>query len=44
MFGSNDDFFDIFPDMDLDGDHDMVDFLIWDEIENRINQVIAKLQ
>ena len=42
MFGSNDDFFGIFPDMDLDGDHDMVDFLIWDEIENRIQQEIEE--
>ena len=42
MFGSNDDFFDIFRDMDLDGDHDMVDFLILDEIENRIQQEIEE--
>ena len=28
MFGGDDDFFDIFPDIDGDGDHDIVDFLI----------------
>ena len=32
MFGDDDDIFDIFPDMDLDGDHDLVDALILDDI------------
>ena len=31
-----DDLFDIFPDMDLDGDHDLIDFLILDDIENEL--------
>ena len=35
-----DDLFDIFPDMDLDGDHDLIDFLILDEIENEIQKEI----
>ena len=33
-----DDLFEIFPDMDLDGDHDIVDFLILDEINNEIQR------
>ena len=36
-----DDLFDIFPDMDLDGDHDLIDFLILDEIENEIQKAIV---
>lgn len=39
MFGG-DDFFDIFPDMDGDGDNDIVDFLILDEIDNEIQREI----
>jgi len=31
MFGGDDDFFDIFPDIDGAGDHDIVDFPILDE-------------
>lgn len=37
-----DDFFDIIPDMDFDGDHDIVDFLILHEIHNRIQREIEK--
>lgn len=33
-----DDLFDICSDMDLDGDHDIVDFLILDEIDNEIQR------
>lgn len=40
MFGGDDDFFDIFPDIDGDGDHDIVDFLILDEIDNEIQREI----
>ena len=40
MFGGADDFFDIFPDIDGDGDHDIVDFLILDEIDNEIQREI----
>lgn len=40
MFGDDDDFFDIFPDIDGDGDHDIVDFLILDEIDNKIQREI----
>lgn len=40
MFGGEDDFFDIFPDIDGDGDHDIVDFLILDEIDNEIQREI----
>ena len=39
-----DDFFDIFPDMDLDGDHDIVDFLILDEIDNEIQREIESAE
>ena len=39
MFG-DDNFFDIFPDIDHDGDHDIVDFLILDEINDRIQREI----
>ena len=39
MFGG-DDLFDIFPDIDCDGDHDIVDFLILDEIDNEIQREI----
>ena len=35
-----DDLFDIFPDMDMDGDHDLIDFLILDDIENEIQKEI----
>ncbi len=42
MFGDDDDIFGIFPDMDLDGDHDLVDALILDDIlteeENLTNE------
>ena len=37
-----DDLFDIFPDMDLDGDHDLIDFLILDDIENEIQKEIEE--
>ena len=37
MFG-DDDIFDLFPDIDGDGDHDIVDFLILDEIDNEIQR------
>lgn len=40
MFGGDDDFFDIFPDIDGDGDHDIVDFLILDEIDREIQREI----
>ena len=40
MFGGDDDFFDIFPDIDGDGDHDIVDFLILDEIDKEIQREI----
>lgn len=40
MFGGDDDFFDIIPDIDGDGDHDMVDFLILDEIDNEMQREI----
>ena len=40
MFGGDDDFFGIFPDIDGDGDHDIVDFLILDEIDNEIQREI----
>ena len=40
MFGGDDDFFAIFPDVDGDGDHDIVDFLILDEIDNEIQREI----
>ena len=40
MFGGDDDFWRIFPDMDGDGDHDMVDFLILNEIEDEIQREI----
>lgn len=40
MFGGDDDFFDIIPDIDGDGDHDIVDFLILDEIDNEIQREI----
>jgi len=39
MFGDDDDF-DFIPDMDGDGDHDIVDFLILDEIDNEIQREI----
>ena len=39
MFG-DDDIFDLFPDIDGDGDHDIVDFLILDEIDNEIQREI----
>ena len=39
MFG-DDDFFGIFPDMDGDGDKDIVDVLILDEIDNEIQKEI----
>ena len=39
-----DDLFDIFPDMDLDGDHDIVDFLILDEIDNEIQREIESAE
>ena len=39
MFG-DDDFFGIFPDMDGDGDKDIVDALIVDEIDNEIQKEI----
>lgn len=32
MFGGDDDLFDFVPDMDLDGDHDLVDALIFEDI------------
>jgi len=32
MFGEDDDIFDVIPDLDLDGDHDLVDALILDDI------------
>lgn len=32
MFGDNDELFRIFPDVDLDGDHDLVDALLFDNI------------
>ena len=35
-----DDLFDILPDMDMDGDHDLIDFLILDDIENEIQKEI----
>lgn len=35
-----DDFFDIIPDMDFDGDHDIVDFLILNEIHDEIQREI----
>ncbi len=35
MFGEND-FFDIFPDMDLDGDKDIVDFFIKEELDREL--------
>ena len=35
-----DDLFDIFPDMDMDGDQDLIDFLILDDIENEIQKEI----
>ena len=40
MFGGDDDFFAIFPDVDGDGDHDIVDCLILDEIDNEIQREI----
>jgi len=40
MLGGDDDFFGIFPDIDGDGDHDIVDFLILDEIDNEIQREI----
>lgn len=36
----DDDFFDLFPDMDMDGDHDIVDFFICDEIDAEIQREI----
>ena len=41
MFG-DDDFFDIIPDIDHDGDHDIVDFLVLDEIDNEIQREIEE--
>ena len=37
-----DSFFDIFPDMDADGDHDIVDFFILDEIDNEMQREIEE--
>ena len=37
-----DSFFDIFPDMDADGDHDIVDFFIWDEMLREIEERDSK--
>lgn len=40
MFGGDDDFFDIFPDIDADGDHDIADFLILDGINKEIQREV----
>ena len=38
-----DDFFDIIPDMDFDGDHDIVDFLILDEPVSHLDSANAAI-
>lgn len=35
-----DSLFDLFPDMDMDGDRDVIDFLLFDEMENEIQREI----
>jgi len=42
MFGDDDDIFDVIPDLDLDGDHDIVDALILDDILTEEEKLTTK--